>query len=205
MRHEGCAQILERLTAGSVIEMAVAVDDVFDRRLGYGLGGGRVGLGRPTQVDGVGGDHACGRDDDHRLIAAITENVDVVGDLGGCRWRRRGRGWRGSGSRRWRWRLCWRLLLSPCNQDARNKGCGYARVMKPLHDRPPTCSFDRRFSRTLRRRESSGGTGKILGGGMPPALARSVGNRLCPPVTPSGPKAFIRPAREINAIDLARL
>jgi len=51
MRHEGCAKVLERLTAGRVIEMAVAVDDVFDRRLGHGLDGIDVGLGWPTQIE----------------------------------------------------------------------------------------------------------------------------------------------------------
>jgi hypothetical protein len=45
-----------------------------------------VGLGRPTQADRIGSDHACGRDDEHRLMTNITENVDVIGDLGGCGW-----------------------------------------------------------------------------------------------------------------------
>src|SRR3954470_5075781 len=37
VRDEGRAEVLERLAAGDVVEMAVAVDDVFDRRLGHGL------------------------------------------------------------------------------------------------------------------------------------------------------------------------
>ena len=37
MRHERCAQVLERRAASGVIEMAMAVGDIFDRRLGHGM------------------------------------------------------------------------------------------------------------------------------------------------------------------------
>src|SRR4249919_3605861 len=64
--------------ASDVIEMAVAVNDVFDRRLSHRLDRVGIGLRRPPFTNRVGGDHARGRDDEHRLMAAITENVDIV-------------------------------------------------------------------------------------------------------------------------------
>jgi len=149
MRNEGRAQILERLTASGVVEMTVAVNDVFDRRLGHGLNGVDIGFCRPPQADRIGGDHACRRDDEHRLMTDIAEEVDVVGDLGGRGWGRRCCSWRGRGNlRRSR-----RLLLSPCNQGARNKCRSYARIIKPLHGRPPMRFLGCRFSKTLRTRK----------------------------------------------------
>ena len=47
MRHEGRAQILKRLAASGVIEMAVAVNDVFNRCLGHRLNGIDIGFFRP--------------------------------------------------------------------------------------------------------------------------------------------------------------
>ena len=98
VRDKGRAEVLERLATGDVIEMAMAVDDVFDRRLGDGLDRVDIGLRRPPLADRVSGDHAVRCDDEHRLMTAITEDIDVVGDLGGGEWRRsrllrlRGRG-----------------------------------------------------------------------------------------------------------------
>ena len=95
VRHEGRARILERLAAGDVIVVMVAVDHVADRRAGdlpdlVDIGGDRL---RPVAADRVGGDDARGRHDEHRLMALVAEDVDVVGalDLGGGEQRRRGR------------------------------------------------------------------------------------------------------------------
>ena len=63
---EGRAQVLERLAAGDVVEMAVAVDHVLDRRLGHGLDGVDIGFRRPPLADRVGGDHA----------RRVTMNID---------------------------------------------------------------------------------------------------------------------------------
>ena len=86
---KGRAKILEWLAASDVIEMAVAVNDVFDRRLSHRLDRVDIGLRRPPFTNRVGGDHARRRDDEHRLMAAITENVDIVRYFGGGK-RRRG-------------------------------------------------------------------------------------------------------------------
>jgi hypothetical protein len=88
VRDKGRAEVLERLATGDVVEMAVAVDDVFDRRLGDGLDRVDIGLRRPPLADRVGGDHAVRCDDEHRLMTAIAEDIDVVRDLGGGEWRR---------------------------------------------------------------------------------------------------------------------
>jgi hypothetical protein len=134
VREERCAEILERLAAGDVVVVMVAVDHVPDwRRSDFldlvDVGGDGV---RAVQPDRVGRDDALGRDHEHRLMATETEDVDVVGpvDLGGGEWR---------GSRRWRgrrcgWRGCWcgRLLClrrgegrdqsgrQQCNTNARH-------------------------------------------------------------------------------------
>src|SRR5262245_66505740 len=68
--------------------MAVAVEDVFDWRLGHGLDRVDIGLRRPPLADRVGCDHAVRRDDEHRLMTTIPEDVDVVRDLGSGKWRR---------------------------------------------------------------------------------------------------------------------
>ena len=94
---EGRAEILERPATGDVVEVMVAVDHVFDRRRRDFPDLVEIGLDRlrPQIADRIGGDHALGRDDEHRLIALIAEDIDVVGavdldgDEGG---RRRGRG-----------------------------------------------------------------------------------------------------------------
>jgi hypothetical protein len=85
VRNEGRAEIFERLAAGDVIEVAVTVDHVFDRRLGHGLDRVDIGLRRAPLADRVGRDHAGRRDDERRLRTAIPEDVDVLGafDLGG--------------------------------------------------------------------------------------------------------------------------
>jgi hypothetical protein len=79
LRDEGRAEILERLAAGDVIVMVVAVDHVFDRLVGDGLDGVDIGLGRTLVGNRVGGDDALGCHDKHRLMPAIAEDVDIVG------------------------------------------------------------------------------------------------------------------------------
>ena len=51
VRDEGRAEVFERLATGDVVEMAVAVDDVFDRRLGHRLDRVDIGLRRPPFTD----------------------------------------------------------------------------------------------------------------------------------------------------------
>src|SRR5262249_5579518 len=94
--HKSRAKVLEWFAAGDVVEMAVAVNNVFDRRLGHGLDRVDIGLHRPPLADRIGGDHAVRRDNEHRLMTAITEDVDIVRDLGSGEWRRS-----------WRLRLYW--------------------------------------------------------------------------------------------------
>src|SRR6516225_9695780 len=77
VRDEGGAEVLEWLAPSDVVEMAVTVDDVFDRRLGYGLDRIDIGLRRPPLADRVGGDHAVRCDDKHRLMSAIAEDIHV--------------------------------------------------------------------------------------------------------------------------------
>src|SRR5215470_8273087 len=118
VRDEGGAKVLEWLAPGDVVEMAVAVDDVFDRRLGHGLDGIDIRLHRPPLADRVGGDHAVRRDDEHRLMTAITEDIDVIRDLGGGEWR---------GSRL--------LRLRRCGKNDGNECSGHTCIVNPQHGR----------------------------------------------------------------------
>src|SRR5262249_42650854 len=127
---KGRAEVLEWLAAGDVFEMAVAVNDVLDRRLGHGLDRVDIGLCRPTLADWVGGNHARGRDDEHRLMVAIAKDIDVVRDLGGGEWRR-----------------SWLLRLRRGGKRARDDCRYHAREMKPQH-----CVSSRTLSSTGRRR-----------------------------------------------------
>src|SRR5262249_18411624 len=77
---------------GDVVEMTVAVDHVFNRRLGDLLDFLDIGLRRrPPQANGIGSDHTFRRHDEHRLMADVAEDVDIVAavDFGGCEKRRR--------------------------------------------------------------------------------------------------------------------
>jgi len=87
VRDEGRAGLLERLAAGDMVEVVVAVDHVLDRLARdlldlVDVGDHRL---RAPVADRVGRDHAGRRDHEHRLVVSIAENVDVVGavDLGG--------------------------------------------------------------------------------------------------------------------------
>ena len=81
VRDDGGARVLERLAAGDVVVVVVAVDQVLDRLVGDLLDLVDVGLpaGRPAVGDRVGGDDARLGDDEHRLMVAVAEDVDVVG------------------------------------------------------------------------------------------------------------------------------
>ncbi|MGY4378601.1 hypothetical protein ACVWZ3_006240 [Bradyrhizobium sp. i1.3.6] len=79
VRDEGGTEILEGLATGDVVVMVVAVDDVFDRLVGDGLDGVDIGFCRTQIRDRVGRDHALRRHDEHRLVTAIAEDVDVLG------------------------------------------------------------------------------------------------------------------------------
>ena len=93
VRNEAGAEVLERLTARDVIVVAVAVDDVLDWLRGHLLDlvdvGGH-GLW-PAETDWIGRDDAVGGHDEHRLVALVAEDVDIVGpfDLCGRECRRR--------------------------------------------------------------------------------------------------------------------
>jgi len=87
VRNDGGPGVLERLAAGDVIVVVVAVDQELDRLVRHLLDLGDVILaaGRPAVGDRIGRDHAVFGDDEHRLMVAVAEYVDVVGavDLGG--------------------------------------------------------------------------------------------------------------------------
>ena len=118
VRHHDGAGVLERLAAGNVIVMMVAVDQVLDRRLRDLPDFIEIGLYRlrPAITDRIGDDDAGRRHDEHRLMVLIAKDVDVVGafDLGGREQR-----WRGSGCRR----LCMRDRCETDDDSCRKK-CG---------------------------------------------------------------------------------
>src|SRR3954451_10889825 len=83
VRDNGCARIFEGLAAGDVVVVVMAVDQEFDRLVGNLLDLGDIVLpaGRSAIGDRIGRDHAVFGDDEHRLMIAIAEDVDVVGAL----------------------------------------------------------------------------------------------------------------------------
>src|SRR5215510_9159055 len=87
VRNHASAGVLEGLAAGNVVEMMVAVDQIADRLVGDLLDLIDVVLHalRPRIADRISGDDAGRRDDEHRLRAAVAEDVDALGalDLGG--------------------------------------------------------------------------------------------------------------------------
>jgi hypothetical protein len=91
VRDERGARVLEGLAALDVIVVVVAVHHVLDGRLGDlpDLRDIRRRRLEPPLGDGVGGDHAVGRHHKHRLMSAVAEQVDIVGDLLGLEERRR--------------------------------------------------------------------------------------------------------------------
>ena len=80
---DGCAGILERLAAGNMVEMVMTVDQVADRGLRDlpDLGDVVLRSGRPAIGNRIGRNHPIRRDDEHRLVVAIAENVDVLGSV----------------------------------------------------------------------------------------------------------------------------
>src|SRR4029078_6979179 len=102
MRDDGRALILEHFAAGSVVVVMMAIDQILDRSLGDFPDFLQIRFCRlrTAIADRVGDDYAGGRDDEHRLMVLIAEDIDVVGavDLGGrkhwllCRGLRHGSG-----------------------------------------------------------------------------------------------------------------
>ena len=94
VRDDSRASVLEGLAAGDVVEVMVAVDQILDRLARDLLDLVDVGHHRlrAPVADRVGGDHARGGDHEHRLMVAVTEDIDVIGalDLGGRERGRRG-------------------------------------------------------------------------------------------------------------------
>ena len=81
VRDEDGAEILERLAAGDVIVMVMAVDDDLIGSSVTALIASMHGF-CPAQVgNGISGNDALRRHDEHRLMTAIAEDVDVVGAL----------------------------------------------------------------------------------------------------------------------------
>src|SRR5262249_1054772 len=134
VRYEGRAEVLERLATGDVVEMAVAVDDIFDWRLCHGLDRVDIGLHRPPLADRIGGDHAVRRDNEHRLMTAIPEDVDVVRDLGSGECRRG-----------------WLLRLYGSGGPDGDKRSGHTRQVNPQHVRflPSALKRGAQLSRAL--------------------------------------------------------
>ena len=81
VRDHARAGVLERLAAGDVVEVVVAVDQVFDRLVGDLLDLVDILLpaGRASIGDRIGRDDAVLGDDEHRLMIAIAEDVDAFG------------------------------------------------------------------------------------------------------------------------------
>ena len=81
VRDDPGAGILERFASGSVVIMVVAVDQIFDGLIGNFLDLGDIGYRRlrAPVADRIGGNHAGRRDDEHRLVILIAEDINVVG------------------------------------------------------------------------------------------------------------------------------
>src|SRR6516165_182205 len=84
------ALVLERLAAGDVIKVGVAVDQIFYRPISDLFDLGEIGRHRlwAKTADWVGCDHAHGRDYKHRLMTLISKEIDVVRtvDFSGGEW-----------------------------------------------------------------------------------------------------------------------
>ena len=83
VRDERGAGVLEGLTAGYMVEMMMAVNDVPDRLIRdlldfVQVSGHRLG---PSVAYRIGRDHALLGDDKHCLRAAVTKNINVLGAL----------------------------------------------------------------------------------------------------------------------------
>src|SRR5262245_47970311 len=91
MRDNGGTLILEHLATGNVVIVMMAVDEILNGRFGDLADLVQISLRRlrAAVTDRISDDHAGRRDDEHRLMILITENVDVVGavDLCGCKHR----------------------------------------------------------------------------------------------------------------------
>jgi len=109
------AGVLERLAAGDVIVVVMAVHQVLDRLVGDLLDLVDILLAalRPAVGHRIGRDHAILGDDEHRLMVAVAENVNVVGavDLLGL------------DLRSWRLRLCQRRTAERDRQQHSPDGC----------------------------------------------------------------------------------
>ncbi|MCD9295934.1 hypothetical protein LUR18_25515 [Bradyrhizobium diazoefficiens] len=145
MRDEGGAEILEWLAAGDVVVVMMAVDDVFDRLVGDRLDRVDIGLGGSQVGDRVGCDHALRRHHEHRLMAAIAEDVDIVGavDLSGGGLRRGLRECRSGheGSENGHASQCFHLWLSGNNEDGQS--LRYKRCWKGFIPSPHATNLSR--------------------------------------------------------------
>src|SRR5262245_40004425 len=82
MCDEGRTEILERLPTSDMIVVGVAINYIFDRRLGNFPDFFDVSFcRRPPEADRIRRDDAPLGYDEHRLMVRITKDVDVVGTL----------------------------------------------------------------------------------------------------------------------------
>jgi hypothetical protein len=90
------AGVLECLAAGNVVVVMMTVDEILDRLARDLLDLVDVGLSarRPAIGNGIGRDYARLGDDEHGLMVAVAEDVDVVRTLHFRRGKRRCRGLR---------------------------------------------------------------------------------------------------------------
>src|SRR5262245_22332421 len=98
MGDEARAEVLEWLSTRNVIVVVMTVDHVLDRlarNLFDFVDIGRDRL-RTSEADGIGCDDTVRGDHEHRLVALVAKDIDVVGalDLGGGEGGWRGRRWR---------------------------------------------------------------------------------------------------------------
>src|SRR5262245_28701819 len=131
VRNDGGARVLERLAAGDVIIVMMAVDQELDRLIGHLLDLGDIVLaaGRPAVGDRISCDHPVLGDDKHRLMIAVAEYVDIVGAVNLGRLDLRP--------------LC--LLRQPrCCEPGGAQRDRYRCETNLRHERPPSCFLKQR-------------------------------------------------------------
>src|SRR5262245_26680068 len=83
VRDDRATGFLERLTAGDIIEMMMAVDQILDRLISDLSDFGDIILStcRTAVAYGVGRDYAVIGHHEYRLVIAVAEDIDVISSL----------------------------------------------------------------------------------------------------------------------------